>query len=492
MEKDFLKLISILIGQEPSHLVSEDQEKLHDLSQRFNEALRITRVEEKFHTNMMFDNKNYLIPPVPFASTNKEGKPLAFAFLGLNPKLFLENDTTINEKLHAGETWMEYANSYITNQRNEPNIGNFYQKLTVLMESLKNGELVKWTEVVRGCNTAQDKLATYLNIVEKDPIFVGEFIPLHSSKIGAYNRQTVQMLFQKVKEYKPYLTELFNIISNNLASDGWLIANGSGASATLETFIENNWLEGNFYKILDKRVQAYTGYVWEHNGVYRKVLLLHQFLGAIGGKLNKYEDIEKMVINVVHAFNSSPSFQEVEIRVKDEVEVEIEEMETDLPIDNGFESFGEYAAVADKIDQFILKGMGDPAHRMINITDGVAYNQNPDKQKNGFAKLSNNREPHLILRFGKKSAGDHRGIVKQIEFDRKFEHQKKRNLNHIYDYPNEAFIYLKDLADNDNQQTWEIVEENILEAFRVYYKEKRPKTFIVKKTELNDINLNLV
>lgn len=466
LKQDFLKLISILIRQEPGQLVSDNQEALHSLSKQFNEALQITRVEEEFHTEMMYEGKSYLIPPVPFASTNKHDEPLAFAFLGLNPKLFLEDDTTIEEKKAAGETWDEYATSYTTNQRNEPDIGNFYRRLTVLMESLKSNKLVKWPDIIHGCKNADEKLVRYLNIVEKDPILVGEFIPLHSSEIGTYDIKTVQLLFEKVEGYESYLTELFTIISNNLAPNGWLITNGKGASATLEMFIENNLLKGKFSKILDNSNQAYTCYLWEHDGVYRKILLLHQFLGTIDGKLNSYTDIEKMVLNVVTAFASASPMQDVLIGRETE---DVAEIESEQPIDNGYESFGEYAAIAERIDQFILKGMRYSAYRMENITGGVAYHKNRNQKKYGFAKLCNNRQPFLILRFGGKSAGDHLGIVKQIEFDRKLGYQTKRNLNHIYNYPNEAFIYLKNLAEHDNEQAWKFVEDKIMEAYRIYY-----------------------
>ncbi|MGE6487422.1 hypothetical protein [Paenisporosarcina sp. NPDC076898] len=475
MEKEFLKLISILIDQEPSRLIADDQEKLHDLSKRFNEALKIKRLEEKFHTEMMFDNENYLIPPVPFASTNDDGKPLAFAIMGLNPKLFLENDSTIEEKRHAGNTWEEYAVSYTTNQRNSTDIGSFYRKLTVVMESLKNGKLVKWNEIVSGCRNAQERLATYLNIVEKDPIIVGEFIPLHSSKIGSYNKATVQKLFQEIGEYKPYLTELFQIISSNLALDGWLIANGSGASAVFEIFIENDMLEGSFTKILDQRDQAYTGYVWEYNGECRKVLLLHQFLGTIGGKLNDYEDIREMVTTVINAFKAPHSVQATEIVDKHD-EVEKKKKEPKRKIDNGYESFGEYAEVAEKIDQFILNGMSEPNHRLLNVKGGLAYHPEPNRSMFSFAKLCNENHPFLLLRFGKKSEGDHLGAVKQLEFDRKLKQQQHRNVNHIYEYPNEAFIYLKNLAEDESNETWNLVKENLREAYRVYYKVSEQET----------------
>ena len=222
LKQDFLKLISILIGQKPGQLVADHQEQLADLSQRFNQTLNVTKLEEIFHTEMTFDGKSYLIPPVPFASTNKQNQPLAFAFLGLNPKLFLHDTTTIREKENAGDTWEKYAASYTTNHREDPDIGKFYRSLTVLMESLKKKRLVEWSEIVHGCKDAHEKLERYLDIVEKDPILVGEFIPLHSSEIGTYDTETVQLLCQEVKEYKPYLTELFTIISNNLDSE-WMV-----------------------------------------------------------------------------------------------------------------------------------------------------------------------------------------------------------------------------------------------------------------------------
>lgn len=486
LKQDFLKLISILIGQEPGHLVSDNQEKLHNLSKRFNETLQITRVEERFHTEMMYEGKNCLIPPVPFASTNKQDEPLAFAFLGLNPKLFLHNETTINEKRNAGNTWEQYATSYTTNQRNEPNIGNFYRKLTILMESLKNKRLVTWSEFNQGCKNAEEKLVRYLTAVERDPIFVGEFIPLHSSKIKAYDKRTVQMLSQKVKEYEPYLTELFTIISNKLCPNGWLITNGKASSAALEIFIENHFLNGHFSKILDKRDEGYTCYEWEHNGVYRKVLLLHQFLGIRGGKLNSYYDIEIMLHNVLKAFDLSHTSQvrdmwETDGIWNEELEIEIEEEEASIEIEeegfmqaieNGYESFGQYAELAGKIDQFIVNEMTHSAYRMKNITGGVGYHESPDGKMNSFAKLFNHKHPFLLLRFGKKSEGDHKGIVKQIEFDRKLGLQPRRNLANLYNYPNEAFVYLENLAKHNNEITWKFVKKNINEAFGVYYKKE--------------------
>ena len=132
MKQEFLRLISILLGEEPGYLVGDNQEKLHNLSQRFNDALQITKLEEKFHSDIVYEDNHYLLPPVPFASTNGQNQPLAFAFLGLNPKLFLEGDTTIKEKQAAGETWDQYAQSYTKNHREDPDIGNFYRRLTVL------------------------------------------------------------------------------------------------------------------------------------------------------------------------------------------------------------------------------------------------------------------------------------------------------------------------------------------------------------------------
>ena len=446
---------------------------------------KLRRLEEKFHTEMIYENQHYFIPPVPFASTNEQNQPLAFAFLGLNPKLFLDNETTINEKRNAGDTWEQYATSYTTNQRSEPNIGNFYRKLTILMESLKNKRLVTYSEFTQGCKNAEEKLDRYLTTVGRDPIFVGEFIPLHSSKIKAYDKRTVQMLIGEVKEYEPYLTELFNIISNKLDSNGWLITNGKASSAALEIFIENHLLKGHFSKILDKRDEGYTCYEWEHNGVYRKVLLLHQFLGIRGGKLNSYYDIEIMLHNVLKAFDSSHTGQvrdmwetdgmwneDVEIEIEEGDSIEIKEEGFVQAIENEYESFGLYAKLARKIDQFIVNEMKYPAYRMTNITGGVGYHKDPKGRMNSFAKLFNHNHPFLLLRFGKKSEGDHKGIMKQIEFDRKLGLQTRRNLNNIYSYPNEAFIYLENLAQHDNETTWKFVMENINEAFCDYYKKE--------------------
>ena len=47
MKQEFLKLISILLGEEPGYLVGDNQEKLHHLSQRFNDALQITKIRRE-------------------------------------------------------------------------------------------------------------------------------------------------------------------------------------------------------------------------------------------------------------------------------------------------------------------------------------------------------------------------------------------------------------------------------------------------------------
>lgn len=151
-----------------------------------------------------------------------------------------------------------------------------------------------------------------------------------------------------------------------------------------------------------------------------------------------------------------------------EVEMEVEQQQ----VNGRFENFGEYAAIAERIDQFILEGMGYSAYRMIDIKEGESYHRKENKGKNGFAKIGYHGEPFLLLRFGKKSVGDHIGIVKQIEIDRNLRSQKERGLGHIYDYPNEAFIYLKYVADKDNEQTWKFIQEKVIEAYNVYYKKK--------------------
>jgi len=302
MKQDFLDLINVLLGQQSGAFVVDNQQSFHSLSQRFNEVLRLRNEKTKFHTEITYEGNTYVIPPVPFASTNEHNQPLAFAFLGLNPKLFLDNDTTIQEKRYAGETWDQYASFYTTINRNEHDIGNFYRNLTVMMESLKNRKLVTWSDFVKGCRTKQERLERFNSSVEKDPLLVGELIPLHSVETGSLNQQKLQTLFREVDEYQQYLTSLFAIIFNKLDSNGWLIANGKGASAALEIFIENKLLTGSFHKVLDKSTEKYTCYVWEHEGTYRKVLLLHQFLRTQGGAFNKNEQIEKMVLNVLDAF----------------------------------------------------------------------------------------------------------------------------------------------------------------------------------------------
>ncbi|WP_026575741.1 hypothetical protein [Bacillus sp. UNC438CL73TsuS30] len=304
MKQDFLKLISILIDQQPGGLVGDYQVPFHSLCQRFNDVLKVTKEEEMFHTEMTYEEKSYLIPPVPFASTNEKSQPLAFAILGLNPKLFLKNDITIQEKKYAGGTWNQYATFYTTINRNEHDIGNFYRNLTVLMQSLKNGRLVTWPEFVKGCRNKQERLERFNINVEKDPLLVGELIPFHSSKIGTLNEKNLQKLFQEVNEYKQYLNALLTIIFNKLDSNGWLIANGKGASAALEIFIENKLLKGEFHKVLDKRTEKYTCYIWEHEGAYRKVLLLHNFLRTPRGAFNSNEQIKELILTVIDSFNN--------------------------------------------------------------------------------------------------------------------------------------------------------------------------------------------
>lgn len=303
MKQDFMRLISILIGEHPGGLTAEHQEPFHALSRRFNDVLRITKEEEKFHTEMMYGGKRYFIPPVPFASTNEQNQPLAFAFLGLNPKLFLNNEATIQEKAYAGNTWDKYASFYTTINRNEHDIGSFYRNITTLMESLKKGKLVTYPEIMEGCRNKHEKLERYNSIVEKDPLLVGELIPFHSSKIGALNQRNLNTLFEEVHEYEQYLTTLVAIIFKKLDPDGWVIANGKGASAALEMFIEDKLLKGTFHKVLDKSAERYTCYVWENEGAYRKVLLLHNFLRTPGGAFNKNVQIENMVLNVLDAFD---------------------------------------------------------------------------------------------------------------------------------------------------------------------------------------------
>jgi hypothetical protein len=473
LKEDFLKLISILLGEEPGHLVMDNQEQIHRLGQCFNETLTINNQEEKLHTELTFEGKSYLIPPVPFASTNEQNQMLSFAFLGLNPKLFLDNDNTIREKEHAGESWEQYANFYTTINRENRDIGKFYRNLTMLMQSLKSKKLVRYSEFMEDCKDSKEKINKFNDSVEKDPLFVGEFIPLHSSKFGAYDARTVQKLFDEVPPYKPYLTELFRIIFNKLGSDGWLITNGKAASAALEMFIENNWIEGTFTKVLDKRSDAYTCYSWDHAGVYRKVLLLHEFLQITNGKLNHSDDIAEMVVNVVNAFDQLDNYSNVENNLDEQVNVyeggeELEEVEEA----NRYDGFGEYAAIAERIDQLILDEMRTdyPVYRMLNISDGESYSEKPGRSLGGFVKIGyGSRNPYLLLRFGPRVDGFHIGLVKQSEIDRKLGLQKERSLVSMYNYPNEAFVYLKSIAENNNQETWDFIKQNIILAYKIYY-----------------------
>lgn len=73
------------------------------------------------------------------------------------------------------------------------------------------------------------------------------------------------------------------------------------------------------------------------------------------------------------------------------------------------------------------------------------------------------------MRFGSKGEGLHIGLVKQSEIDRKLGQQKERTLGHMYDYPNEAFVYLKYIVENNNEQTWDFIKQNIIIAYEVYY-----------------------
>ena len=483
MKEDFLKLISILLGQEPGDLVVDNQEQIHSLGQRFNETLHISNQEEKLHTELTFEGTSYLIPPVPFASTNEQNQMLSFAFLGLNPKLFLDNDNTIREKENAGESWDQYATAYTTINRKNRDIGKFYRNLTMLMQSLKSKKLVRYSEFMEDCKDSEEKLRKYNDSVEKDPLLVGEFIPLHSSKFGAYDARTVQKLFNEVPQYKPYLTELFTIIFNKLGFDGWLITNGMAASAALEMFIENNWVEGNFTKILDKRGDAYTCYSWEHAGVYRKVLLLHEFLHRANGKLNHPDDIEEMVVNVVTAFDQMDNLSNIKKTLDEQVNLhenleETKEVEVEQQLmDNRYVGFGDYADIAEKIDQFILEGMQAdyPIYRLLNIADGESYSEKPERKMGGFAKIGYaGKTPYLLLRFGPKGEGLHIGLVKQSEIDRKLGQQKERTLGHMYDYPNEALVYLKYIVENNNEQTWDFIRQNIIIAYEIYYGKSDP------------------
>lgn len=302
MKQDFLKLIQILLGEEPGQQIADNQQAFHALSQNFNDVLKLRSEKTRLHTELSYEGNDYLIPPVPFASTNEHNQPLAFAFLGLNPKLSLVNEDTILEKRYAGKTWEDYAHFYTSINRNEHDIGRFYRFLTILMESLKNKQLVKYPEIMKGCKNKHEKLERFNQIAENDPLLVGELIPLHSSEMGALDKQNLLKLFREVDSYHKYLTTLFHVINGKLDSNGWLIGNGKGASAALEMFIENQTFKGNFQKVLDKREEKYTCYVWENEGASRKVLLLHEFLGIQGGKLNSYKQIGDMVSNVINVF----------------------------------------------------------------------------------------------------------------------------------------------------------------------------------------------
>lgn len=303
MKQDFLELISILLKQQPDCLVADNQQQFHFLSQRFNDVLGVTNRSEMFNTELFYEGEKYLIPPVPFASTNEQNQPITFAFFGLNPKLDLGNYSTIQEKRYAGDTWDQYSTFYTTINRNEHDIGSFYRNLTILMESLKHKRLVRWSaEFARGLNR-EEKLEKFIKSVEKDPLLVGELIPFHSSSSGALDEQKIRTLLLEIIEYREYLTALFTIIRNKLDNNGWLIGNGKGASAALKLFIEDKVLEGNFIEIHDIKSEKYTCYIWEYEGMYRKVILLHEFLRRKGGELNSYEQIEEMLINVIEAFD---------------------------------------------------------------------------------------------------------------------------------------------------------------------------------------------
>jgi len=480
LKQEFLKFISILLGQEPGHFVADNQEPLHRLGQRFNELLNIKNVEERLHTELTYEGKTYLIPPVPFASTNEQNQPLSFAFLGLNPKLFLDNDTTIREKLYAGETWDQYAASYTTIKRKDRDIGNFYQNLMMLMQSLKKKELVMWSEFVKDRKTPAEKLDLFNLSLEEDPLFVGEFVPFHSSKMGSYDKKTVQRLMEEIPEYKAYLTGMFNLIFNKLDANGWLITNGKASSEALEMFIEENLLGGQFTKMLDKCEDGYTCYVWEHDGTCRKVLLLHEFLRRANGKLNHSDDLASMVDNVVNAFEQWEKpldYESIEgHQVEGETTFEVEDNE-EMPVEpqleevNRYSGFGEYAAIAERIDRFILEGMGSsqPVYQMVNIAEGESYSEKPRRKLGGFAKLGYAGEPFLLLRFGTKAAGGHLGLVRQFEIDRLLGHLNERPISNIKKHPNETFILLKLLAEHDDQETWKLVEEKIVEAYGEYY-----------------------
>ena len=428
----------------------------------------------------MYEGKNYLIPPVPFASTNEQSQPLSFAFLGLNPKLFLENDITIREKLYAGETWDQYAASYTTIKRKDRDIGDFYRNLMMLMQSLNKKELVKWSEFVEDCKTSDEKLRKFNRSLEEDPLFVGEFVPFHSSKMGSYDKKTVERLMQEIPEYKSYLTEMFALIFNKLSSNGWLITNGKAPSEALEMFIEENLIGGQFTKILDKREDAYTCYVWKHDGTCRKVLLLHEFLRRANGKLNHSDDLANMVDNVVHTFDQwenplgSESMEVDHVEVESVLEMDDHEekpVEHQLEGGNQYLGFGEYAAIAERIDQFILEGMGPdhPVYRMLNISEGESYSEKPGRKLGGFAKLGYAKEPFLLLRYGTKAAGGHLGLIRQFEMDRLLGYQNERTIKHIQGFPNETFILLKFLAEHDDERTWGFIEEKIVEAYEEYY-----------------------
>jgi hypothetical protein len=458
MNESFLQLVECLTGKKPTGPIRNYKEELDAIVNKFNTTLEISDVEKMFHST--FYDTDTIISPVPFSTFSRKAK---FVYFGLNPKLDMNStEKTRFEKELAGDTWEEYADFYtsdrvlklVLSQRSK----YVLNKISII-ESLKQGKYVSWPEFKEDLSEEQiqEKAKSLLSL------FMGvECIPFHSKTFNL-GMSELNKLLNQVPEYACYIQKLFETIVASTENDAWIICNGANACNTFKKLVNSNESFGKLTMIKDESTtRAYSFHKWNN----RKVIFWHHQLGAYGLRLTSHDNKRRMIEDAVTTFNKETQTRtQIQPRTNNEV---VRTKQTNLN-DSTFQEFTSSAHIAKYFDSYILKAFGKPAHRMLDISDGIAYHREEGRRMGGFAKLCS-RENALVIRFGPNANNDRKlGWIRQLEIDHSCKYKNGRTKKHLNRFHNEALVYLDSIDLNDHQLL-SFIKEKLIESYNIYYK----------------------
>ncbi len=277
--KEFLEMISVLVDDIS---LTGDIVNYHEIfSKEINELNAVLKLDKQKEFKDV--ESGILMAPVPFVAS---GEDIQVAILGLNP---LWHEFSGSEVEAAGTTWESYAEFYtssaIIRKALDVPRNPYYESVFNILMSLRERVFTPYGEYFRGLSRA-NKIDKYINLIEDYNICVAESLPFRSSNTDTID---MELLYERLPRYKQYTNKLFAFLADNLAPNGWLVANGKAAKEALDLA-----LGAEMKLINENRERAYSLYQWKG----RHVLAFHEFFRRRNGKLNSYHDIEEMFMEV--------------------------------------------------------------------------------------------------------------------------------------------------------------------------------------------------